>query len=138
MNDQLVEQLKRHEGMELKPYRCSEGKLTIGFGRNLDDRGISVGEANFMLRNDISQAYIDLLQNHPWIDQLDAARRDVFINMVFNLGINRFNGFKKAIAAAKVGDFELCAKEMLDSKWANQVGRRANDLAEQMVRNVYV
>ena len=137
MNDQLVEQLKRHEGMELKPYRCSEGKLTIGFGRNLDDRGISVGEANFMLRNDISQAYIDLLQNHPWVDQLDAARRDVFINMVFNLGINRFNGFRKAIAAAKVGDFELCAKEMLDSRWSIQVGQRADDLARQMVSGEY-
>ena len=138
MNDQLVEQVKRHEGLELKPYRCTEGKLTIGYGRNLDDRGITTGEANFMLRNDLTQAYVDLIQNHPWVDQLDAARRDVFVNMVFNLGISRFNGFKKAIAAAKVGDFELCAKELLDSRWRYQVGRRANDLAEQMVRNVYV
>jgi len=137
MSDNLVKQLMRHEGKRLKPYRCTADKLTIGYGRNLDDVGISDAEAMFMLRNDISQARVDLIQNHPWIDQLDYPRQDVLINMVFNLGINRFNGFKNAIAAARVGDFDLCAKEMLDSRWANQVGERANELARQMVRGEY-
>jgi len=137
MSDNLVKQLMRHEGKRLKPYRCTADKLTIGYGRNLDDVGISDAEAMFMLRNDISQARVDLLQNYPWIDQIDYPRQDVFINMVFNLGINRFNGFKNALAAAKVGDFDLCAKEMLDSRWASQVGERANELARQMVRGEY-
>lgn len=138
MNDQLVAQLKRHEGKKLKPYRCTAGKLTIGYGRNLDDVGISDREATFLLRNDVSTAYAELIHHHPWADQLSAPRRDVFINMVFNLGITRFNKFKNAIAAAKAGDFVLCAKEMLDSRWANQVGKRANELAEQMVSNEYI
>ena len=28
MNDQLVAQLKRHEGKKLKPYRCTAGKVS--------------------------------------------------------------------------------------------------------------
>jgi len=136
-SDQLLEQLKRHEGKRLKPYHCTEGKLTIGYGRNLDDVGITDGEASFMLRNDITKAYVDLIQNHPWVDTLDIARREVFINMVFNMGIGRFNKFIKTLAAVRAGDYEEAAKEMLSSRWADQVGNRAHELAKQMVAGEY-
>lgn len=136
-SDQLLEQLKRHEGKRLKPYHCTAGKLTIGYGRNLDDVGISDSEASFMLRNDISKAYVDLIQNHPWVDTLDIARREVFVNMVFNMGIGRFNKFIKTLAAVRAGDYEEAAEEMLSSRWADQVGDRAHELARQMVTGEY-
>lgn len=136
-SDQLLEQLKRHEGKSLKPYHCTAGKLTIGYGRNLDDVGISDSEASFMLRNDISKAYVDLIQNHPWVDDLDIARREVLINMVFNMGISRFNKFIKTLAAVRAGDYEEAAEEMLSSRWADQVGDRAHELARQMVAGEY-
>ncbi len=52
--------IKGNEGMRLKPYRCSAGKLTIGYGRNLDDRGISAHEANDLFENDLIDAEMAL------------------------------------------------------------------------------
>ena len=138
MNDHLVQQVKRHEGFRSKPYLCTAGKTTIGFGRNLDDVGITEGEASFLLRNDLSHAYRDLITNHPWADELTAPRKEAFINMVFNLGINRFNQFKKMLAAAEREQWDECAVQALDSRWAKQVGKRAVEIAEQLRTGSYV
>ena len=56
--ESMIGMLKRHEGLRLKPYQDTIGKLTIGYGRNLDDRGISKEEAEYLLRNDISRVKI--------------------------------------------------------------------------------
>ena len=138
MNDHLIQQVKRHEGFRSKPYLCTAGKTTIGFGRNLDDVGITEGEASFLLRNDLSHAYSDLITNHPWADELTAPRKEAFINMVFNLGINRFNQFKKMLAAAEREQWDECANQALDSRWAKQVGNRAVEIAEQLRTGSYV
>ena len=61
MNFRSVEELIIfHEGFRNKPYRCSAGKLTIGFGRNLENKGISISEARMMLKSDIDEAVQDL------------------------------------------------------------------------------
>ena len=70
----LIEQLMRHEGFRTKPYRCSAGKLTIGYGRNLDDKGITKAEAFMMLKNDIEEAYLDLIGELPWFHSLQIGR----------------------------------------------------------------
>lgn len=44
----LIQQLKRHEGVMLKVYRCPANKLTIGIGRNLQDKGLTNVEQNFI------------------------------------------------------------------------------------------
>ena len=49
----LKDMLIRHEGLKLKPYLCTAGKLTIGVGRNIQDRGITYQEAMMLLENDI-------------------------------------------------------------------------------------
>ena len=133
----LAEQLIVHEGMKLKPYHCTAGKLTIGVGRNLDDVGISEEEAMIMLQNDIKIAEDELARNHPWVAELDVVRRDVLTNMVFNMGITRVNKFVKTLAAVRSGYYEEAATEMLSSRWADQVGNRAHELAEQMVSGQY-
>lgn len=124
-------QLIRDEGFKLKPYRCSEGKLTIGVGRNLEDNGIREDEATLMLENDIlaSEGEVSALSCYR---KLNEPRKAVLINMVFNLGIIRFLGFRKMLAALDAGDYARAAEEMLDSKWASQVKGRALRLAEQM------
>ena len=140
VNDQLVEQIKRHEGFVEHAYQDTEGYWTIGFGRLIDKRlggGISKGEATFMLRNDISNAYGELIRAYPWMDELDAARRDAFINMVFNLGLPRFAQFKKMLASAEQGDWSACAEHALDSRWATQVGQRAKELSIQIKTGQY-
>jgi lysozyme len=131
--DRIKEQLVRHEGLRLKPYRCTAGKLTIGIGRNLDDSGISQSEAYIMLINDIMNCEKQLQAKIPDIyNGLDEVRKSVLLNMCFNLGINGMLGFKNTLAFVKAGDWERAANNMLVSRWAKQVGRRAIELSELM------
>lgn len=134
MNRQLLlEQLERHEGLRLKPYRDTVGKLTIGYGRNLDDRGISEDEAGFMLDNDIDQV-VSELERMPLFLSLNSVRRVVLANMAFNMGVPTLLEFRRMLGALAEKDWDRAAAEMMDSKWARQVGGRATELAELMRR----
>ena len=126
----LVEQLLADEGLRLKPYTDTVGALTIGVGRNLDDRGITAAEAKFLLVNDIKIAEEDLTRNAPWWWNLDKPRQEALVNMCFNLGWPRLARFEKMLEALKAKDFDTAATEALDSKWADQVGDRAKRIAE--------
>lgn len=136
--DLLRDQLKRDEGSgpqklgRLLPYKDSVGKLTIGYGRNLDDNGISLAEADALLDHDIDSAIKDLVIRYPWVEALDPIRQACLVNMTFNLGIVRLAGFKNTLAAVQRGDYAAAAVGMLESKWASQVGARARRLATQM------
>ena len=127
----LSDLLIRHEGMRLHPYRDSVGKLTIGVGRNLEDVGITEQEARLLLENDL-RGIIGELERMPWFPSLDETRKMALIDMGFNLGLPRLLGFKRMIAAIEAGDWSRAADEMLDSRWAEQVGARAEELAEMM------
>ena len=124
-------QIKKHEGFSSKPYKCTAGKITIGYGRNLEDNGISEEEAEELLKGDINKVYSQLI-NYQWFAELDKVRSGVIVNMTFNLGLRGMLKFIKMINALSLKDYELAAKEMLNSKWARQVGDRATELAEQM------
>jgi lysozyme len=127
----IMEQLIMHEGLKLRPYKCSAGKLTIGIGRNIEDRGITKEEAIYLAKNDIQGVEQALALNH-WYATLDPIRQKVIIDMAFNMGINGLLKFKKMILAIERRDFVKAADEMLDSLWAEQVGVRAKRLAEMM------
>ncbi|WP_421868113.1 glycoside hydrolase family protein [Marinobacter adhaerens] len=132
MNRQLLRsQLERHEGLRLKPYLDTVGKLTVGYGRNLEDVGISRDEADFMLDNDIDQVERQLETVDEYRD-LDPVRQTVIANMAFNLGFAGLMGFKNMWAAIARRDWDRAADEMLNSKWARQVGVRAVELSEIM------
>lgn len=128
----IIEQLKRDEGTRLKIYQDSVGKWTIGTGRNLSDVGISQDESDFLLKNDIDKATQQLAESIPWTSQLDDARHGALVNMAFNLGIHGLMGFKNTLAMIQAGDYTRAAANMLDSKWAEQVGPRAHRLAKQI------
>ncbi|ASU03425.1 lysozyme [Pseudoalteromonas phage SL25] len=128
----LAEQLKKHEGLKLKPYTDTVGKLTLGIGRNLEDKGITEQEALFMLNNDVDYFYKKITKELPWIKNLDDARQNVLVNMAFNLGVNGLLSFKNMLNAVATCRFLLASEEMLNSKWARQVGNRAVELSEQM------
>jgi lysozyme len=127
-----VELLKKHEGLELKPYRCTSGKLSIGYGRNLEDRGITPLEAQMMLDHDVAITMPLLASRYEWFECLSPARQIVCINMAYNLGMGGFHGFKKMRKNLAKGLFKEAAAEMLDSNWAKQVGQRAIELSEIM------
>ena len=131
--NRIISQLVRHEGLRLKPYRCTAGKLTIGVGRNLDDCGISQKEAYALLDNDIRNCEQQLLDEIPVIyNALDEVRQSVLLNMCFNLGLKGLLSFNNTLSFIAVGDWERAANGMLASKWAKQVGRRAIELSELM------
>ena len=130
----IVDLLVRHEGIRNKPYEDTVGKLSIGVGRNLDDNGLSDDEIFYMLKNDISRCERELGNAFPWYNKLDGVRQDAMINLCFNLGITRLRGFKRALQAMVLQDYETAADEFLDSKWAAQVKQRAFEVT-YMIRN---
>lgn len=134
--------LRNHEGYRDRPYRCPAGKWTWGYGRNIEDNPLDVDEQLFLLRNlgdprSIAEFLLERdversasrLTVFSWWRALNDARKAAMIDFVFNLGMARFLGFKKANAALTAGDYSRAADEMLDSKWAGQVGARATTIA---------
>ena len=127
---------KTFEGLRLKPYKCTAGKLTIGYGRNLEDVGISQAEADMMFERDFAMAESEVkkllrVNGIDW-ECLIEQRFYVLTDMMFNMGYDRLSKFKKMLYALKKGLYEDVANEMLDSVWAKQVGNRATQLAALM------
>lgn len=134
MNRQrLARQLIQDEGLRLRPYRCTAGRLTIGVGRNLDDRGITEDEALMLLENDINSFWEQLTAAQPWIASAPEPVQEALLNMAFNLGLGSLLGFKNTLALMQGGEYQQAARAMLESHWARQVGARATRLAA-MVR----
>jgi len=129
--------LKRHEGLRLKPYLCTADKLTIGYGRNLESMGISLYEAEVMLVSDIERCYNEL-EVFEWFVSLDMVRQEAVVDLLFNLGLPRFLGFKKMIKHLSNKDYSQAAAELLNSRYAIQVGDRANELAYMLERGEYL
>lgn len=125
----LLADLERDEGKRNKPYLDTEGHLTIGIGRNLDALGVSDDEIELMLMNDLKWVVHALDSNLPWWRDMPEPHQRALANMCFNLGYPRLSGFKKMLAALQAGNGEDAATEALDSRWANQVGARAERIA---------
>lgn len=128
----VSEEIKKEEGIRLKVYKCPAGKWSIGYGRNLEDVGITQEEADFLLQNDLKRCDLQLNNTFPFYSELDAVRQFVLIDMCYNLGLDGLKKFKKMISALEAKDYETASKEMLDSLWAKQVKSRADKLAKIM------
>ena len=133
--EKLKNQLILHEGLELKSYTCSAGYVTLGVGRNVEELGITEDEARYLLDNDILRVSKELDNAMPWWREMSEVRQRVVVDMVFNLGISRFLNFRKAINAMQEQDWEEAAAQMLDSRWADQVGQRSHRLAKAMIED---
>ena len=151
--DTFIDKLIKHEGLVLTVYQDTLGIDTIGIGRNLKDRGISDEElkdmgiasmddvyqygiteidAVYLATNDVEIVETELVRAHPCVDKLDSVRQLILMDMAFNMGVPRLCKFKNMWAAIHNEDFLTAAKEMLDSRWANQVKSRAVKLAHAM------
>lgn len=129
---QIFAQLIRDEGLRLKPYRDTVGKLTIGVGRNLDDKGLSREEALYLLKNDVNEVREALVSQFPWMAGLDEARFEAFVNLAFNMGIGGLKTFVNTLQHARHGHWDKVAANLLKSKYATQVGDRAKRIAKQL------
>lgn len=129
--DSLRNQLMQDEGLKLKPYRDSKGRLTIGVGRNLDDVGISKDEAMYMLDNDIKDR-MSYLENWSLFTKLSDNRQLVIADMAFNMGIAGLLEFEKMLNYLSQDDYDNAATEILDSVAAKENVNRYQMLAKMM------
>lgn len=130
----IEEQIMRHEGFSSTVYKDPAGNLAIGYGRNLESKGITKDEALILLRNDIAESEVDLFKIFgKLILKMDNNRRHALIDMRYNLGATGFREFKWMIWAIKDRDFVRAAQEMRDSLWYEQVGDRGKKLRNMML-----
>ena len=103
----LIEMLKRHEGVRSKVYMCSAGYETIGVGRNIAESGLGLSEdeIEYLLNNDIKRVREELEDNYFWFAALNEVRQDAMIDISFNLGLTRLRGF-----ATWCGFVRVCQK----------------------------
>lgn len=136
--DALKAQLREDEGWRAKPYGDLNDKITIGFGHNLTDLGISPEMGERLLEEDVQATLSALRLRWAPFERLDDVRQQVIANMAFNLGVSGLMLFRKMLAAAASGDYETASREMLNSQWAQQVGARARRLASAMKRGEFL
>lgn len=127
----VLDELKRDEGLNLIPYKDSRGLLTIGYGTLLAN-GITEPEASFLLSSRLQASDTALLGALPWLSAVDTVRQAAIRNMAYNLGVAGLLEFKNMLAALQSGDYETAAQEALNSVWATQVGARAQRIAAQI------
>jgi len=151
--EDFLNKLITHEGLRLQVYQDTLGIDTIGIGRNLEDRGItkeeldwmdipnmaivhtmgiSEADAMYLAENDVQIVEEELVRAHPCVNKLDAVRQLVVMDMAFNMGVPRLCKFKKMWNAIHEENYIAAAKEMLDSRWAIQVKSRSTKLANAM------
>ena len=133
--------LTKHEGSRRYPYDDTtgrslkkgdtvEGKITIGIGRNITDKGLTFEESTMLLKNDIQEA-TKKAATYRGFESMNTARRAVIVSMVFNMG--SIDGFRLMRQAMAVKDWTEVVHQMKDSKWATQIGSgRLEDLTEMM------
>ncbi len=139
MANELIEMLKRHEGVRSHVYLCSAGYETIGVGRNIAESGLGLteDEIDFLLINDITRVKQELTDTYFWFPALNDARQDAMVDICFNLGLTRLRGFVKALEAMSREQFDIASDEFMDSRWSQQVGNGAVEVTEMIRTGEY-
>lgn len=132
--------LRQDEGVRYFPYRDTTGHLTIGVGRNLEAKPLSISIVRSMLDEDITAAITSACNifGQDTFDSWSGPRQHAIVNMIFNLGETGFRRFHSTIEAIKLGEWDTAAKHALASKWAKQVKSRAHRIVELMVNEKYI
>jgi lysozyme len=133
ISKELIGFLKESEGYRQFVYKCPAGKSTVGYGLNLEDRGVTEAEADYLLRSVVADVERNLAQRIAFWDRLDRVRQEVLIDMAYNMGVGGLLGFRKTLGFIEAGDYASASTEMLVSRWATQVGGRANKLSRVML-----
>jgi lysozyme len=121
----LIKNFKQNEGYSGKLYKCSAGYNTIGFGHNLDAKGIKPLFGELLLLEDINDTVIDLDTFLPWWRTINESSQRVLIDMAFNLGIHGLLKFEKMLGLLRAMQYESAASELIHSKYGKQVVARA-------------
>jgi lysozyme len=140
--DKLREQLKIDEGVKYEVYDDHLGYKTFGIGHLVvegdEEHGKPVGtpvsedRVNSVFDSDVATYVSEAKKVFPNLDSLPEEAQQVIVNMCFNMGAPRLGQFKKFIGGVNSGDWNTAAVEMMDSRWAKQVGVRADRLRDRI------
>lgn len=145
----IVDVIHFEEGWRSKPYLCSEGYPTVGYGFKIGPKGADIGMYQFTLPLDagglwlmslIDQKLADMMRDNGISSALDAccdARKAVLVSMAYQMGVAGLAGFKNTLKAISEKRWTDAANGMLDSLWAKQTPGRAKRHAEQMRSGVW-
>ena len=134
----LREQLKIDEGVKYEIYKDHLGYPTFGIGHLIteddpehgepDGTEISEDRVNEVFESDVAKFVSEAKILFSDLDELPDVAQQVIVNMAFNMGRPRLSKFKNFIAGVNDRDWTRAAEEMMDSRWADQVGARATRL----------
>ncbi len=138
----IIDTIKRHEGFRSKPYddatgklvEAPEGKLTIGYGFNIQENGIPQVVAQFWINFEYETWVLPALERIlPKFDKYSVNRKAALASMMFNLGEPKFRGFKKMIAYVRAENWIMASKEAEDSNWFKQTKTRAIEICDMLI-----
>ena len=129
---EIVAEIKRHEGFRPTVYKCTEGYDTIGYGFAIKDLDIDEDVADFILMKKLHTLLQRISVAFPWFQDIDDIAKSVVVNMCYQLGLRGFSKFKKTIYLLETNQYQEASIEMLDSLWAKQTRNRAKELSETL------
>lgn len=125
----LIKSVKKHEGFRSEVYKDSLGFDTIGYGTKMP---LSEFEAELILRHRLDAKIEELVNEKQIVLALPSDKQFILYEMAYQLGVSGLVKFKKMWIALESKDYFAASEEMLDSRWAKQTPRRANELAFKM------
>ena len=125
----IVKDIKKHEGFEPKVYKCTEGYYTIGYGFAIKDLVLDEDICDMILERKLKSLIERVHKKFPFVEDLPEEAQEVVYEMCYQLGLGGFSKFKKTIQFLRLGNYKICADEMLDSRWARQTPNRAQRLS---------
>src|SRR5208282_3047613 len=142
----LIDALKRDEGLRLTPYKDTRGFTTIYYGHNLDANPLPAeviaaadeATASVVLLADVARIQMRLFKDLPWIQRLPLVIQGVLANMAFNIGVAGEELFHHMLMDVQAGNYAQAASDMKTSLWYTQVGQRAERLTQQMMTQQWV
>lgn len=127
--DDTLDRIKRHEGFQEEVYKDPLGIETVGYGFTIKDLVLPEGISSTLLRIIVLNLTVQLYDKFPWFGFMPSEIKSVIVEMCYQMGITGFSGFKVTIAHFNRREWEKASQEMLNSEWAGQTPKRAQELS---------
>lgn len=132
-DEQILSDLKRHEGWRPSVYQDHLGYWTLGFGFMVDERkngGIPRPVAHYWLAYEVDRIYVRLAEALDWFAEAPDGIQRALVNMGYQLGVSGLLRFRQTLELIEIGKYEDAAEEALRSRWAEQTPKRAKEVAK--------
>ena len=128
--------IKKFEGLSLKPYLCSAGIPTIGFGNTfyenmkkvtLQDETITEERADSLFNFLVTTNFVNVVNRLVIVD-INQNQFDALVSFVYNLGSGNF---EKSTLLKKVNQEDFIGASLEFEKWNRSSGKVLNGLTKR-------